>query len=378
MKKRVLILSIAASSVFAVKAQTSNDVLSLLTQKNIITQTEADSLRADASIKQQETDAKKKSSPVVAIKGLQIGGFTQVRYQSQQQAGKQDGFDIRRARLDLKSTVSPYWGYKLQFELAGAPKLLDAYAELKLNDYLNFTIGQFKVPYSQEGLTSTPKLEFIDASLVVDALTARKTDVIGDQQGYDIGVQAGGSFLKVNNLALVEYKLGIFNGSGLNVAENHQKKDFAGRLVFHPIKGIDFGGFIYNGYGYYNNNSSKTSVVDEHVRNRYGAELNVEFKGASLKAEYIKGKDGKTLRDGYYISAGYYILPQKLQVLVKLDNYDPNNASAKKNDKLNYYTGIINYNFNSTTRIQFGYTIKKEEAKEIKNNLAVVQFQIGF
>jgi phosphate-selective porin OprO and OprP len=381
MKKKVLIITAGIFTILSGYGQSSNDVLQLLTQKNVVTQQEADSIRADASIKQQETDAKKKTFPVIAGKGLLISGFTQVRYQFLEQAGKVNGFDIRRARLDFKSNLSSYWGYKVQVELAGAPKLLEAYGELKLNDYLNFTLGQFKVPYSLEGLTSTPKLEFIDGSQVVDALTGRKADIISatnDQQGYDIGLQAGGSFLKIKDLPLIEYKVGIFNGTGPNIADNLKEKDVVGRLVFHPIKGIDFGGFAYKGYAFYNTKSSKTTVDAVHERNRYGIEVSAEYKGASLRAEYIEGKDGNKLRNGYYVSAGYFILPQQLQVLAKLDNYDPNINKAVIKDNLTNYTGVINYYFNPNTRIQLGYTVKKEQAKEIKNNQIVVQFQLGF
>ena len=381
MKKKVLIIAAGMLSILSGYGQSPNDVLQLLTQKNIITQKEADSLRADASIKQQETDAKKKSFPVTAGKGLQISGFTQVRYQFLEQAGKVNGFDIRRARLDFKSNISPFWGYKVQAELAGTPKLLEAYGELKLNDYLNFTLGQFKVPYSLEGLTSTPKLEFIDGSQVVDALTGRKADVISaatDQQGYDIGLQAGGSFLKINDLPLIDYKVGVFNGTGPNIADNIKEKDIVGRLVIHPIKGIDLGGFAYKGYASYNDNSSAKSTIQTHDRNRYGAELSAEYFGASLKTEFIEGKDGNKLRNGYYVSAGYYVLPQKLQILAKLDNYDPNIDKTVTKDNLTNYTGVVNYFFNQNTRIQLGYTVKKEQAKEIKNNQIVVQFQLGF
>ena len=378
MKKKVLTVTAGIFALLSGFGQTSNDVLNLLTQKQVITQQEADSLRADASIKQQESDAKKKWFPVNAGKGLQINGYTQVRYQFLEQTGKVNGFDIRRARLDIKSNVSPYWGYRLQFDVANSPKVLDAYAELKLKDYLNFQLGQFKVPYSIEGLTLSNKYEFIDASLVVDALTARKIDVIGDQQGYDIGLQAGGSFVKINDLNLIEYKVGIFNGSGLNVADNLKEKDVVGRLVFHPIKGIDFGGFAYKGYGFYNSNSSKTTKVDVHDRNRYGAELSAEFKAASFKAEFIEGKDGNILRNGYYVAVGYFLLPQKLQILAKYDTYDPNIGKDNTKDHLANYTGVVNYNFNPTTRIQVGYTVKKEEAKEIKNNQIAVQLQVGF
>ncbi len=38
-------------------------------------------------------------------------------------------------------------------EFADKPKIMDAYAEVKFNDYFNITIGQFRIPFSIENLT---------------------------------------------------------------------------------------------------------------------------------------------------------------------------------------------------------------------------------
>ena len=79
--------------------------------------------------------------------------------------------------------------------------MIDAYGEIKLADYFSLTVGQFKIPFSMENLTSSNKLEMIDRSQVVEALVARSKDVIGNQNGRDIGIQAGGTFLKVKRYA---------------------------------------------------------------------------------------------------------------------------------------------------------------------------------
>src|SRR6266542_3843190 len=159
-------------------SQTTNDILNVLIQRKLVIQEEADSLRADAAIKQQEADAKRKSFPVNAGKSISLAGYTQVRYQNLEESGKKSGFDIRRARLDAKGSISPYFGYRLQTDFAGTStgafaKLLDAYAEVKLYDYFNLTIGQQKVALSFENQVSDNKSESIDRSQVVEALVAR-------------------------------------------------------------------------------------------------------------------------------------------------------------------------------------------------------------
>src|SRR5688572_1600925 len=60
------------------------------------------------------------------LKNTTLSAYTQVRYQKQADA-LPDGVDIRRARLDLRSAVSPKWDYRLQVDFGGlSPKLLDA------------------------------------------------------------------------------------------------------------------------------------------------------------------------------------------------------------------------------------------------------------
>ena len=305
---------------------------------------------------------------------MQLSGYSQVRYQFFNENGKKDGFDIRRARLDLKGSVTPIFSYRVQADLADKPKLIDAYGEIKLADYFSITAGQFKIPFSLENLTSSNKLEMIDRSQVVEALVARGKDVIGNQNGRDIGIQVSGTFIKIKDLPLVEYRIGIFNGSGINVADTaNEDKDIAGRLIFTPVKGISFGGGFYNGW----DKAIKPDVAGKsQVRNRYGVEFSYVLSRFSLKGEYISGKDGKTNRAGWYIQTGYFIVPQKLQILGKYDLYDPN-TSTPDNISTNYVFGA-NYNFNNWSRLQAFYTIRQEEGPAIDNNYISIQYQIGF
>ncbi len=385
MKKTFFLIAILAGLVSIAKSQSTDDVLNLLVQKNLISQKDADSIRAEAAIGAQANLAKVKSFPINAGKKITIAGYTQVRYQSFEEKGKTDGFDIRRARLDVKGNISPYWSYRVQFDLAGAPKLIDAYAELKVNDYLNFTIGQAKIPFSLENLTSSNKLEMIDRSQAVEALVARGKDVGGNQNGRDIGIQLGGTILKLKDRPVVDYRLGFYNGSGINTTDNNGNKDMATRLIFHPIAGLDLSAALYNGSrfvpevkevktnGVVTTPYAAAKSVD---RNRYGFDLSYDMNNLAVRGEYIHGKDDQVNREGYYIQGGYYFLNKKLEILTKYDFYNPDKAVAK-----NGSTWIVlgtNFNFNANTRIQFNYSFKQEEGPNINNNVASIQAQIGF
>lgn len=364
-------------SITSLQAQTTNDLLNVLTKNQVISQNQADSLRKEAN-KNAEQKNGLKSLINNTNKALQITGFTQLRYQELDQAGKKDGFDLRRARVVFKGDVLKYWSYFVQFDMACTPRLLDAYANLKLSDALMFTFGQFKVPLSRESLISSGKLETLDCSQVVEALVARPGDVIGNQLGYDQGIKVSGDLFKLNERPLLEYQLAVVNGAGINVSgDNNESKDVAGRMIVHVVKGLDLGGSFYKGLDNWNSTVNNVTVSNiARKRDRIGLDLYYTLGGASLQSEYLKGWDGNIIRSGYYVQAAYFVMPGKLQLLAKYDSYDPNKDVSK--DKSNWYILGANYNFGPNSRLQVAYNIKTEEGNEIHNNIAAVQLQIGF
>ncbi len=385
MKKLLITLMILAGLVINTRSQTTDDVLNFMIKKNLVSQKEADSIRAEAAIAEQAKQAKVKSFPVSAGKKIQLSAYTQIRYQQLEEAGKVDGFDIRRARVDLKGNLTPILLYRLQFDLATTAKLIDAYAEIDLNRYFNFTIGQAKIPFSLENVTSDSKLDFIDRSQGVEALVARSKDVIGNQNGRDVGIQVGGALLKLKDRPVLDYTLAVLDGAGINVVDNNERKDVSSRLILHPVSGLDIAGSYYNGSRFIpgsaavkTNGVITTPAVDPKSveRNRYGFDLNYEWKNLALRGEYINGTDDQIKREGYYFTVGYYFLQKKFQVLGRYDFYDANKAVA--GDASTWYVVAANYNFSPNIRLQANYTFKQEEGTSISNNYAAVQFQIGF
>lgn len=374
MKKPLLFIFALCS--INLSAQSPNDILNLLTANQTITAKQADSLRADAAIKQQESDASRKSFLATAARSIQLSGYSQIRYQVFDEKNKIDGFDIRRARFDVRGNFSPYFSYRLQADFAGSPKLLDAYGEIKINNYLNITIGQFRIPFSLENLTSMNKFELIDFSQAVDAFTARGKDVIGNHNGRDIGLQLGGTLFKHNSINLVEYRVGVFNGSGINIADtSNNAKDIVGRLILNPLNGLSFGASYYNGWSKAIKPTSDF-VGRNQARNRFGFEISYTNQVLSVKSEYIVGKDGHTEKAGWYILAGYYIIPSKFQAVAKFDSFDQNTETGD-NITNNFVMGF-NLNFNNWSRIQAFYTLRTEEGEAIENDYFSLQYQIGF
>ena len=367
-----LVLSVLFSAV-NVKAQQNEDLLNLLIKKKVLSQQEADSIRADQAVKEQAKKDKAANQHGISIgKALQISGLVQARYQGFAQKGVNNAFDLRRVRLDLRGDVSPNWSYDVYSEFAGTGvKLVDAYVAYKVGDYLKFSAGQFKIPFSIESLTSDSQLEFSDRSQVVEALVSRTKDVIGNSNGRDIGIQVNGSFAKNDDFYLFDYSLGVFNGAGYDVTtDNNNHKDVGGRLTVHPVKNLAVSADFYSGLGNYG-----TPVAD-HKRNRTGFDAKYVLDGLSVTAEYDKGADGSIQKSGWYAQAAYYVIPKKLQLAVKYDTYDPNKAVLT--DRSNWYIGGFNYYFNEWTRLTIDYSIRREQVTQVKNDLLNAQLQIVF
>lgn len=371
--KTILLVTLFILSVIAAKAQQNEDLLNILIKKNLITQQEADSIRSEQAIKEQKKRDKENENQhniTIGSRALQISGLVQARYQGFAQTGVNDAFDLHRARLDAKGNITDQWSYEVYTEFAGTTKLLDAYTAYKIADFLKFTAGQFKVPFSYESLTSDSQLDFIDRSQVVEALVGRSKDVIGNQNGRDIGIQVSGSFAKINNLYLFDYTLGVFNGAGYDVTtDNNNQKDVVGRLGIHPLKGLDLGGNIYTG------EDIPTGGTKTQTRNRYGFDAHYVTGPFSIAAEYIHGTDGTVQKDGWYAQAGYFVLP-KLQVVAKYDTFDPSKAITT--DRSTIYIGGVNYVFNGWTKLSVDYLDKREETTQIKNDILEMQLQIAF
>lgn len=353
-----------------------DQLIDTLIQKGVITPEAASAIRAETAIKKQQEKEKQKEFWPTAGRQLALAGYTQVRYQFHSNTPDNatdnlSSFDIRRARLDFKGAFTERFDYRVQVDFAGATtKLLDATAAYTFDPALKITIGQFKIPFSLENLASSPKLETIDRSQVVEALVARGKDVIGNQNGRDIGIQVSGALFEIDNRKLVEYAAGVFNGAGINAIDANVNKDYAARLVVHPAAGLDIGGSYYNGY------AALGKPLAGIKRDRAGAELSYTFAPFTVKGEFIYGKDSESEKAGWYAQAAVFALPKVLQFIIKYDTYDPDI------DKLDNQTDIVlagaNLFITKWTFIQANYVLKYKSLDDIRDHAVLTQFTIQF
>jgi phosphate-selective porin OprO/OprP len=380
MKPRSLVLISAMAALALLRLPATAEVsdvdqlIDTLVQKGVITAETASAIRAETAIKKQEEKEKQKEFWPIAGKQVKIAGYTQTRYQYHSNLPKNDkddasSFDIRRARLDFKGAITERFEYRLQVDFGGTSvKLLDATAAYTLDPALKITLGQFKIPFSLENLASSPKLETINRSQVVEALVARGKDVIGNHNGRDIGLQVSGALFDIGNLKLVEYAAGVFNGAGINAADANKNKDYTARLVVHPVPGLDIGGAYYGGYATLNKIGRR--------RDRAGADLSFTLDPFTIRGEFIYGKDSVTEKTGWYAQAGVFAIPKVLQVVVKYDSYDPN--IEKQDNETDVATAGVNLFITKWTFIQANYELKYARPDNVLDHAGLAQFTIQF
>ncbi|MBK9730107.1 MAG: hypothetical protein IPO83_02270 [Chitinophagaceae bacterium] len=343
----------------------------------------------DSPKKEQAPPPQLVTFPISSITAkMTLNGYSQVRYQynfTDPDLGKPaNGFDIRNARLFLRGTVLKNFSYNFQADFAPPTvRLMDATAAYTFNKFAKITVGQQKAPLSYESLRTDYDIHSMSRSQAVEALTARSRDVLAtansttavNNNGRDIGILfSGGVPNAATNSNWVDYSIGVFNGSGINVSDADAHKDIAGRVVVRPIKNLGIGGSFYSGKATYG--GDKKTPKD---RNRFGFDVAYEDgKRIYAVVEYLQGEDSTINKGGYYGLLEGYIIPKKFSALVKYDSYDPN--MDKDKDATSVFSFGLNYYFATFTKFQIQYDVRHEDGADTqkKNDLLSLQAQIFF
>ncbi|NOY06803.1 MAG: hypothetical protein GXO82_09270 [Chlorobi bacterium] len=136
-----------------------------------------------------------------------------------------NGFRIRRARLQTKVTLNSWVQAKIQIDVRdNKPRLKDAEGKLKLSKNVAFRFGQFKVPVWREELRSSSKLLLVERSaaaefLVDELLSARH-----------IGVELNGKLIKGLSFA-VNYSNGAGEGGREDAGRSKSMSVNNGKMV---------------------------------------------------------------------------------------------------------------------------------------------------
>ncbi|HEY3297597.1 MAG TPA: porin [Armatimonadota bacterium] len=386
----ILSLVLLTANFAAAASVDSVDILiKALVDRQIITEDDASAVRAEIATIRQDEEANKKSYSVTGKQPIKLSGYVQERYVQSTQPGVNSSLEARRVRLTLSGDATPTVDYKVQLEFAGSrkgltdssikngalssktgsfgkPLLVDGVIGYKVFGGNKLSVGQFKIPFGLENLTSSYNLDTINRTQVTETLVPGRDN---GSQGRDIGVQFGGTKqLNEEGSKQLEYQLAFFNGAGINVGDDNGRKDVAGRVLWKPgIDGLSIGAAHYNG--------SAGAARLAHVRT--GGEA-VFIRGPwTVKSEYVWAKDASINKKGWYATLVRQ-LNSNTQAVVRYDNLDPNTSAD--NDRASTWTYGLNrfLNKDGSTRIQLNYERHLEQGTQKPNDLILAQFQAGY
>jgi len=275
---------------------------------DIATKNDIDGLRTDLENYKYEQKRNRETKTALTTRGTTIGGSVQARA-SAQSPGVRTGttttasnhntsFDIPQATLNFAGSLYRDYSegrnldYRLAFAYAkNSPatdgsqlNVTDAYVRYSpfptltgLEDpRLTLTFGQQQIPFGLEAQIGEELRPVINSAQFLGGLGVgtRQIGLIvrGDWDPY---VDYGFNY----RAPLLEYALGVVNGSGPNKSDDNNAKDWIGRLAFTlPVdyysvfRELKFGVSAYKGTKNLSTGSS-TTVVGQGKRDRYGADI---------------------------------------------------------------------------------------------------------
>lgn len=248
------------------------------------------------------SSASAQSDSTFAKDYMSLSGYLQGGFQTPGVGGDEPSstFYLKRARVSLTGNVpQDNIDYRLQVDMAGSPKICDLYFRYKPSAAFNVQLGQFKIPFAIENDIYGPTtVEFIDYSYIT-TLLARNADRFDgiSAGGRDIGLQLYGGFGEARGYNILSYNLGIFNGAGINKADDNDAKDVVARLIFKPSKELSLSASW----------MSAATNYEAHIQRSNRTALGVIYDASSfiVRSEYALAKFDDRNVDAFYVMGGY-------------------------------------------------------------------------
>ncbi len=318
---------------------------------------------------------------------LVLGGFVQVNFEDGDvsafegrfgETAIKDRFRLRRARINLTGDYAEQFDFKMEGDFGQSDGTSGNRTAFSATDiWLNWhqfpaaqvKIGQYKAPFGLEQLTPDTQLLTIERTLPTGAITP-------DRQ---IGAELWGKpFTSIwpEQKDLLTYYAGIFNGNGRNITVNDNNNFmFVGRMELQPFTGkiagqpsfLKLGGDVLNSRDEAGVNISQSSnllvnadgslspftLPSPDERTAWSVDAWLELGPFDLIGEYLQEHvEGRTVNgvpptfsnfttDGFYVTGGYYLLPKKLQAVVRWTQLlHPRQRSEANGELYSYLVGF--------------------------------------
>ena len=315
---------------------------------------------------------------------LVLGGFIQANFEDGDvsafegrfgQTALKDRFRLRRARINLTGDFAEQFDFKIEGDFENSDGLNSSRTAFEGTDifvnwhqfpWAQIKVGQWKAPFGLEQTTPDTSLYIIERSLPTGAITPER----------QLGIQLWGKPLASiwpEQKDLLTYYAGIFNGNGRNITNNDNNNFmYVGRLESTLFKSkmwgesyLKLGADVLNSRDDAGTNISQTLNLKVNAdgslspftlptaaeRTAWSVDAWLKLGPFDLIGEYLEEYvNGRTVNgvpgmpdfttNGYYITAGYFLIPKKLQLAVQWQDLNP---GQKGSDGIRSITGGLNY-----------------------------------
>ena len=353
---------------------------------------------------------------------LSVGGNMQLLYTYQQNDGTgtapKSEFKLRRIKTsfagyaynkDLTYKVLLNWA-ELANGGTSSKVLEEAYLNYKIVDEAQIQVGEDKVQYGRQEITSSGAQQFVDRSFVVNAF----------KPSYDVGMNLHGDVAN----GLFKYDAQWVGGKGQNTPSGTNNNAYNLRLAVNPLGDMKYSEsdiemsakpLLGIGSSYYHNTLKKTAAATFETNNngyagasgwlgknagKFGPTANVnintmeadlafKWMGLSLHSEYFwaqgtgagaAGADANVISNGFYAQVGYMVLPKQVELAMRYAWMDYNRATPNNNQT--EVSGAISwYPQGHNLKIQGDITaqnVQSTAALSYDNMIYRVQTQINF
>lgn len=330
---------------------------------------------------------------------LTLGGRVQFRFTQPDLDGAaetddaESSFTVPRARLTLGGHIyAPTVRYFIQYDLRGqdsvtsvsiaddgdgilevgevsttrkrGTSLRDFWVELTKYKGAQLRVGQFKVPFGSQELTSSGSQQFVERSIA-----SRQFAPARDQGAMVFGQFSGGKF---------GYMASVTNGETIGNAENfsannNEELRWAARFNFDPageykleesaVEHPDKLNWTIGG-AWTQTATDNAGDLDDSIANGF---FGLKYKRLSVTAEYYDRTTetvtaaGDTDSDGFIAQAGLFLIPRKFEVAGRRSHVDPDDAvrgDLRKETRL----GVNWYWLKHSYKLQLDYGIITADA----------------
>jgi hypothetical protein len=166
---------------------------------------------------------------------VSIGGRFNAQYAYSSVDAAENDFFLRRARVTVNIAVNDFLDARIEPDFAGTTSLRDAWMRLNFSDAFTIAAGQFKRGFDIFTLSSSVDLSLVERDGRVEGLATCAG--VGSICSYgrfmealhyadrDLGLRMEGTSGQVS------YIVTATNGSGLNTADENDRKSAAGRVT---------------------------------------------------------------------------------------------------------------------------------------------------